>query len=111
MSPDCVTHMRKVALVTSLLQRKWSLHILCAMRHGPVRLSQLTRLIPKASKKALRAGLRDLESARVIIRRDLSGNVLHVEYDFTGDMRPAICRLLDHLAQLGEAVETQVVVS
>jgi DNA-binding HxlR family transcriptional regulator len=46
------------------------------MRSEPVRLDQLTRLIPGASKKTLRAGLRDLELAQIIIRRDLSDIVL-----------------------------------
>jgi len=75
------------------------------MRTDPVRLSQLTRLIPRASKKALRASLRDLELAHIIVRRDLSDMVLHVEYDFADDMRQTICDLLDHLARWGELIE------
>lgn len=48
------------------------------MQRELVRLSQLTRLIPGASKKALRAALRNLELARIISRRDLSDLVLHL---------------------------------
>ncbi|WP_432432272.1 winged helix-turn-helix transcriptional regulator [Granulicella aggregans] len=56
--------------VKAVLQGKRSLEILCAMRPEPVRLSRLMRLIPKASKKALRANLGSLESARIVVRRD-----------------------------------------
>ncbi len=87
--------------MTEMLQGKWKLQILCAMRTEPVRLSQLTRLIPSASKKALRASLRSLEIAEIVVRRDMSNTVLHVEYDFADDMRKAICSLLDQLAEWG----------
>jgi hypothetical protein len=55
--------------------------ILCALLDGPVRLSQLRRLIPTASKKGLTANLRSLETLQLILRRDLSNSVLHVEYE------------------------------
>jgi DNA-binding HxlR family transcriptional regulator len=76
MHTDCVAYIRKVSYVTDMLQGKWKLQILCAMRYEPVRLSQLTRSIPAASKKALRSGLRDLEAAQIVIRLDLSDTVL-----------------------------------
>jgi hypothetical protein len=43
-----------------LFQGKWRVHILCAMRSGPVRLGQLARLIPGAPKKILTQNLRNL---------------------------------------------------
>ena len=91
MQSDHVDYIRKVSYVTEMLQGKWTLPILCAMRTEPVRLSQLKRLIPSASKKALRAALRDLESANVIVRRDLSGTVLRVEYDFANALAHGEC--------------------
>lgn len=36
-----------------LLQGKWKMQIFCVIRSGPVRLGQLARLIPSASKKVL----------------------------------------------------------
>lgn len=45
-----------------LLQGKWRVEILCAMRSGPVRVGQLSRLIPRASKKMLAHNLRRLEA-------------------------------------------------
>jgi DNA-binding HxlR family transcriptional regulator len=90
-----------------MLQGRWKLQILCAMRTEPVRLSQLTRRIPSASKKALRASLRSLEAAEIVVRRDLSSTVLHVEYDFTYDMRGIGCSLLDQLADWGQILEAK----
>lgn len=102
---DCTTYIHKVSLVTEILEGKWKLQILCAMRAGPVRLSRLMRLIPSASKKGLRSALRDLESAHIVVRRDLSNAVLHVEYDFADDVRELLAALLDNLAEWGTRLE------
>jgi DNA-binding HxlR family transcriptional regulator len=89
-----------------LLQGKWRIRILCAMRNGPVRLGQLTRLIPTASKKVLTENLRKLESSGLIVRSELSGAVRHVKYELAGPTRIGTQLLLDQLgtwvAQLGE---------
>jgi DNA-binding HxlR family transcriptional regulator len=77
------------------------------MRSEPVRLSRLTRLFQAASKKGLRATLRELELARVVVRRDKSRAVLHVEYDFADDMRELFSSLLDSLAEWGELLESK----
>jgi DNA-binding HxlR family transcriptional regulator len=98
--------------VIELLQGKWTVQVLCAMRDHPVRLSELTRMIPSASKKALTARLRSLENARVILRRDLSNSVLHVEYELAATMRAPLIELLDDLAEwhkLWEAEEPSTV--
>lgn len=58
-----------------LLQGKWRMRILCVMRSSPVRLGQLARFIPSASKKVLTENLRELERAGIVERRDLSGTV------------------------------------
>jgi DNA-binding HxlR family transcriptional regulator len=84
-----------------LLQGKWTVEILCAMREGPVRFSELKREIPLASKKALTARLRPLEAARIVLRRDLSGAVLHVEHALTDPVREPLIALLDSLADWG----------
>jgi len=107
MNSDCAVYVRKVSQVTMMLQGKWTLHILCAMRTEPVRLSRLMRLVPSASKKALRAALRSLEMSKLVVRRDLSDTVLHVEYDFADDVREVICGLLDQLAGWGEVFEAK----
>jgi DNA-binding HxlR family transcriptional regulator len=105
MDQDCVLYARGITPVLELLSGKWTLQILCALRFGPVRLSQLTRLTPTASKKALRAALRALEASEFVIRHDLSKTVLHVEYDLSENDRPVISGLLDHLAVWGHVLE------
>jgi DNA-binding HxlR family transcriptional regulator len=88
--------------IVELFQGKWTIQILCAMRDHPVRLSELKRAIPSASKKALTASLRSLEAAQVVLRRDLSSSVLHVEYELAEAMREPLVALLDHLAEWGK---------
>lgn len=85
----------------TLLQGKWRIQILCAMRIGPVRLGQLVRLIPNGSRKMLVQNLRSLESAGVVVRRDLSDVLLHVEYDLEPELRESVCLLLDELSNWG----------
>ena len=73
--------LNKVARTMTVLQGKWTVQVLCTLLDSPVRLSQLRRLIPAASKKALAANLRSLEKMHSIVRRDLSSSVLRVEYE------------------------------
>ena len=84
-----------------LFQSKWKVQVLCAMRIGPVRLGQLGRLIPGASKKVLTQNLRQLEADGIVVRRDMSDLVLHVEYNLNDSTREGVCALLDHLASWG----------
>jgi DNA-binding HxlR family transcriptional regulator len=97
----------RVSRVVELLQGKWTVQILCAMRTRPVRLSELKRAIPSASKKALTASLRSLEAAHIILRRDLSSSVLHVEYELVDAMREPLVMLLDHLAEWGKLYDSE----
>ena len=80
--------------------------ILYALRAGPVRLSELKREIPSASKKGLTSSLRSL-AARIVFRRDLSNSVLHVEYELEDTMREPLVALLDHLAEWGKLCDTE----
>jgi DNA-binding HxlR family transcriptional regulator len=93
------TNTEKIMRVAELLQGKWTVHILCVMCHGPVRLGQLKRSVPGASKKALTSSLRSLEDGRVVVRRDLSTSILHVEYELSEELGGSIRSLLDFLAQ------------
>lgn len=88
-------HPNHLKLANAVFRGKWSLAILCAMRDGPIRLGQLTRMIPGASKKMLLENLKRLEATGIIVRNDLSHRVLHVEYDFDQHMKATICRLLE----------------
>jgi DNA-binding HxlR family transcriptional regulator len=89
----------QVASTMKVLRGKWTVQVLCALLDGPVRLSQLRRLIPSASKKALTANLRSLEKLHLIVRRDLSSSVLHVEYEIAELARAPLAALVDQLSQ------------
>lgn len=84
-----------------LLQGKWKLQILSFMCSGPVRLGQLARLIPGASKKVITQNLRKLEADGVVVRSDFSDVVLHVEYDLSPNFRDSVANLLDQLGKWG----------
>jgi DNA-binding HxlR family transcriptional regulator len=101
------SYTEQVARVINLLEGKWTVQILCAMREHPVRLSDLKRAIPTASKKALTASLRSLEAAQVVLRRDLSNTVLRVEYELADTMREPLVTLLDHLAEWGRLYDSE----
>lgn len=85
-----------------LFQGKWKLQILSVMCSGPVRLGQLARLIPGASKKMLTQNLRKLELDGIVVRTDFSDIVLHVEYDLNPDLRDSVSDLLDQLDNWGD---------
>lgn len=96
----------QVSRVIEMLQGKWTVHILCAMRGHPKRLSQLRREIPSASKKALTASLRSLQAERIIVRRDLSSSVLRVEYEIADVIREPLSAMLDELAAWSRSYTT-----
>lgn len=96
-------YVRRAALASELLfENKWRVQILCAIRNEPVRLGQLARLIPGASKKMLTENLRKLEAGGIVHRKDLSEIVLHVEYHLDPIIREAVGALLDQLANWGD---------
>jgi len=94
-------YVKRVSRVVGLLNGKWTIQILCAMRDRPIRMGALRRAIPDASKKALTASLRRLEAEGFVLRRDMSGIVLRVEYELTEELRGPIIALLDHLSEWG----------
>ena len=99
---DCIKYSASASHALDLMRGKWTMQILCVMRSGPVRLGQLGRTIPAASKKVLTANLRELVSMGVVVRREFTGTVRHVEYDFARFMRQPMSAMLDHLAELGK---------
>src|ERR1700728_2952684 len=97
-------YVRRATLTAEVLfQGKWKLQILCAMRSGPVRLGQLARIVPGASKKMLTQNLRQLEADGIVVRTDMSDLVLHIEYEFNENTKEGVCELLDYLAIWGGA--------
>jgi DNA-binding HxlR family transcriptional regulator len=90
-----------VQFAMALIQGKWKAGILSLLRHGPLRLSQLRRMIPGASKKMLTQHLREMEEDGLIVRSDLSDRMRRVEYSLSASLGVAALRLIDTLAQWG----------
>jgi DNA-binding HxlR family transcriptional regulator len=65
----------------------------------PNPLGQLARIVPGASKKMLTQNLRKLEAGGIVVRKDLTDLVLHIEYELDERTREGVCALLDHLAK------------
>ncbi len=97
---------RSASLAAQLLQGKWEIPILCAVQKGPVRLGQLMRLYPTASKKVIAENLRQLERDHILLRTDFSRTLLHVEYDFAEELRSEISQVLRSLADLCDTHKT-----
>ena len=60
------------------------------MRSGPIRLGQLARIVPGASKKMLTQNLRQLEADAIVVRKDMSDLVLHIEYELDESTREGV---------------------
>jgi DNA-binding HxlR family transcriptional regulator len=88
-------------VVLCLIRGKWKIPILATMLDGPVRLGQLRRLIPCASKKVLVQQLHELEKDGIIVRTDLSGKIKHVEYTISVPLGDAVINLLGLLSDWG----------
>ena len=84
-----------------LIRGKWTIPILANMLDGPVRLGQLRRRIPNASKKMLVQQLHDLEKERIIVRTDFSGKIKHVEYTISAPLGVPVVNLLGLLSDWG----------
>jgi DNA-binding HxlR family transcriptional regulator len=83
-----------------LIRGKWRLPILLCLIHGPLRLSQLRKALPDASKKVLVENLRDLMRLGVIERNDLSTRVKRVEYSVPESVRDKLSTLFSVLQSL-----------
>lgn len=85
----------------NLIQGKWKTRILSRLQHGPVRLSELRRMFPEASKKMLTQHLREMEKDGLVVRKDLSGRLRHVEYSLSESMGSAVLHLIRTLTNWG----------
>jgi DNA-binding HxlR family transcriptional regulator len=72
---------------------KWRLKILEKATRGPVRLSELRRSIPEASKKMLIDTVHALEGLGWIVRTDHGGTVRRVDYRIA----PMYAEAIDHI--------------
>ena len=85
----------------NLIHGKWKTRILSRLQHGPVRLSELRRMFPEASKKVLAQHLREMEKDGLVVRKDLSGRLRHVQYSLSDSMGFAVVDLISTLTEWG----------
>jgi DNA-binding HxlR family transcriptional regulator len=82
---------------------KWKPTILCELRDGARRFSDLKREVPGISEKVPTTHLRDLEADGIVSRREFhDGGVLATEYAFTdygSTLRPILTALADWCAR------------
>src|ERR1039458_1616425 len=88
-------------LAISLIQGKWKMRILSQLQQGSVRLSQLRKMLPDASKKMLTQHLREMEEDGLVIRTDLSTKLRHVEYSLKDSLGVAALHLINTLTEWG----------
>jgi len=90
-----------VTTAIGIIAGKWKPTILCEIREGPRRFSDLRRDIPGISEKVLSQHLRDLEADGIVARREFhEGAVLATEYGFT-DYGRTLIPALNALAAWG----------
>ncbi|MBB1139040.1 helix-turn-helix domain-containing protein [Myroides sp. WP-1] len=77
----CKTNVMGVKDSMSILSGKWKLHILgTLLMHDKLRFMELQRILGDISAKVLSKELRDLELNQLVIRTELDGAVVAVEY-------------------------------
>ena len=88
-----------VTTAIAIIAGKWKPTILCELRDGPRRFSDLKRDVPGISEKVLTTHLRDLEADGIVSRREFrDGAVLATEYAFTDyglTLKPILTALAD----------------
>ena len=90
----------RVQFALTRIQGKWKIGILSKLQHGPVRLSQLRKMLPPSLKKELTPYVRELESAGLIVRIDRSGKRRYVEYSLSDPLGISALHLINALAQV-----------
>jgi DNA-binding HxlR family transcriptional regulator len=90
-----------ITTAIAVIAGKWKPSILCEIRDGARRFSDLRRNIPGISEKVLSQHLRDLEADGIVSRREFhEGAVLATEYAFT-DYGRTLVPALNALAEWG----------
>jgi len=80
---ECTEFIRPVRDVLEIISGKWKLPILIALTFGNKRFKELERDIVGITPKMLVKELRDLEMNDLVVRREINGNPMAVEYSLT----------------------------
>ncbi len=91
-----------VEVTVALIGGKWKPILLFHLLDGPLRYSQLQRLVPKASDRMLTRSLRELETDGLVRRTVLAEVPPRVEYDLTSNGR-SLVPILEAMSAWGKA--------
>ncbi len=80
---QCKAALVPVNEVLSQIGGKWTMYIIIALGHGPLRFSQLRRTVDGISQKMLTATLRDLEKDGFVSRKVTPSIPPRVDYALT----------------------------
>jgi len=72
-----------VAYAMSIVGGKWKMSIIWALRDGPLRLSELRRVMPGVSESVLILQLKQLQATELITRKDFATVPPKVSYSLT----------------------------
>lgn len=103
--PSAKEHAAQLAI--NLIDGKWKIEILCGLQQGSIRLGQLRRSIPVASRKMLTEQLRRMEKDGLIVRTDPSSRLRHVEYSLSERHGVALLQLINVLAAWGTEYQSR----
>jgi DNA-binding HxlR family transcriptional regulator len=95
-----------VAATIDVIGGKWKPMILLQLKDGPRRFNELRRLLPHITQRMLTLQLRGLERDGIILRKDFSENLPHVEYSFT-QRGLSLGIILGELEHWGESLKSQ----
>ena len=98
---SCPPHPEEVRRAASLLERRWSVSILCVSHEGAVRFNEFLQALGTIPPATLAQRLADLEQAGVLRREVIDARPPHVEYRLTHRGRK-LRSLVNALARFAE---------
>jgi DNA-binding HxlR family transcriptional regulator len=93
-SPCCSLYHHAVELVG----RRWTGAILIVLMDGPLRFSEVKRLVPDLSDRLLSERMKELEAEGIVERHAVGAAPPHFEYVLTRkgrELEPTLCSLRD----------------
>ena len=93
-----------------LLSGAWTLEILYYLQIAPLRFGELRKRLGKVSSKVLTNRLRDLETKRVISRKEIPTNPISVEYSLA-EVGYELLPVLETLSEVSQVINHKFQIS